>query len=69
MAAGILFPLALISKELALRLLNLLSVALWIPYNFVFGQYVGAISCIIFTIVNFIAIVRLDIFKINANKE
>ena len=32
-------------------------------YNFVFGQYVGTLSCAIFTIVNLIAIIRLDVLK------
>lgn len=63
MMSGILFPLAMISKELSLRVLNLLSVLFWIPYNFVFGQYVGAISCSITSIVNLIAIIRLDVLK------
>lgn len=61
--ASILFPLALLSKNFKLRLLNLFSVMVWIPYNFHFGQYVGAISCLIFTIINIIAIFRLDIRK------
>lgn len=64
--ASILFPLALLSKSLKLRLLNLLSVVVWIPYNFHFGQYVGALSCLIFTFINIIAIIRLDFFKKNA---
>lgn len=64
--ASILFPLALVSKSLKLRLLNLLSVVVWIPYNFHFGQYAGALSCVIFTIINIIAIIRLDFFKKNA---
>lgn len=61
--AGILFPLALLSKDLKLRLLNLFSVVVWIPYSLHFGQYVGAISCSIFTIMNIVAIIRLDILK------
>ena len=61
--ASILFPLALLSKDLKLRLLNLFSVIVWIPYNFHFLQYVGAICCLIFTIINILAIVRLDIRK------
>lgn len=61
--AGILFPLALVSKDFALRALNLASVVVWIPYNFHFGQYVGAISCIIFSVINAIAIIRYDILK------
>ena len=61
--AGIFFPLAVISKKFALRMLNLLSVVVWIPYNFYFGQYVGTISCTIFTITNIAAIVRFDILK------
>ena len=66
--AGIFFPLALISQKFALRLLNLLSVVVWIPYNLHFGQYVGAISCVIFTLTNIIAIIRFDILKKKANK-
>lgn len=65
--ASILFPLALISRNLMLRVLNLFSVMVWIPYNWNFGQYVGAISCLIFTIINIIAIVRLDILKKKEN--
>lgn len=60
---GILFPLALLSKNFKLRLLNLLSVVIWVPYSFHFGQYVGAIGCTIFTIMNIIAIIRFDIKK------
>lgn len=63
MLAGIFFPLALVSREFVLRLLNLLSVAVWIPYNFAFGQYVGTISCTIFTLVNLLAIIRLDVLR------
>ena len=59
--ASVLFSLAMLSKNLKLRLLNLFSVVVWIPYNFHFGQYVRAISCLIFTIINIIAIVRLDL--------
>ena len=66
--ASILFPLALLSQNLCLRILNLFSVVVWIPYNLHFGQYVGGISCLIFTIINIIAIVRLDILKKNENK-
>ena len=65
--ASVLFPLALLSKNLKLRLLNLLSVIVWIPYNFHFGQYVGALSCLIFTIINIIAIVRLDLIHNKSN--
>lgn len=61
--ASILFPLALVSKNFKLRLFNLFSVVVWIPYNFHFGQYVGAVSCLIFTIINIIAIIRLDLRK------
>ena len=68
LAAGILFPLAMVSKDLLLRSLNLLSVAVWIPYNFHFGQYVGAISCAIFTVINAVAIIRLDVIKKKAKK-
>lgn len=63
--AGIIFPLALVSKNFTLRLLNLISVVVWIPYNINFGQYVGAISCVIFTITNIIAIIRFDMLKKN----
>lgn len=61
--ASILFPLAIISANFKLRLLNLCSVAVWIPYDFYFGQYAGTISCIIFTIINFLAIVKFDFYK------
>ena len=60
---GIVFPLALLSKGFKLRFLNFISVVVWIPYNFHVGQYVGTISCIIFAIMNAIAIIRLDIIK------
>lgn len=63
MIGGVSFAFALISKEFLLRFFNLISVAIWIPYNWIFGQYVGTISCIIFTIVNLIAIIRLDFLK------
>ena len=65
-AAGVLFPLALLSNNFKLRLLNLLSVVVWIPYSFHFKQYVGAISCMIFTFINLSAIIRLDINKTKA---
>lgn len=61
--AGILFPLALISQGFWLRLLNLLSVAMWVPYNLYVGQYAGAISCSVFVVMNLVAIIRLDILK------
>ena len=61
--AGIFFPLALISQKFVLRLFNLISVVVWIPYNLYFGQYVGAISCVIFTLTNIIAIIRFDVLK------
>ncbi len=61
--ASILFPLALLSKNFKLRLLNLLSIVLWIPYNFHFGQYAGAINCAIITLMNIVAIIRLDVIK------
>lgn len=61
--ASILFPLAILSKNTKLRIMNLISVAVWIPYNIVFAQYVGAIGCTFFTGINFIAIVRYDIIK------
>ena len=60
---GIVFPLALLSKGFKLRFLNFISVVVWIPYNFHVGQYVGTISCIIFAIMNAIAIIRLDIIN------
>lgn len=63
--AGIFFPLALISQKFVLRLFNLISVVVWIPYNLHFEQYVGAISCAIFTIINIIAIIRFDLIKKN----
>ena len=66
---GVLFPLALLSHNLKLRLLNLSSTLIWTPYNFHVGQYVGYVSCIIFAIINIIAIVRLDILKRKANKN
>lgn len=66
LAASILFSLVLISKNFKLRMLNLLSVAVWIPYNFHFGQYAGALSCFIFTVMNIIAIIRFDFLKKNA---
>ena len=60
---AIFFPLALVSHNFKLRLINLLSVIVWIPYNYHFGQYVGAIGCTIFTLMNVMAIIRLDICK------
>ncbi len=68
LVAAVLFPLAQVSKEFTLRLLNLFSVAVWIPYNLNFGQYVGTISCSIFTILNFVAIYRFDMKKANTKK-
>ena len=65
--AAISFPLAQISKEFTLRFLNLMSVVVWIPYNLNFGQYVGAISCSIFTILNLVAIYRFDIKKVKTS--
>ncbi|MBR6965093.1 YgjV family protein [Candidatus Saccharibacteria bacterium] len=62
-AAGILFPLALLSRDFKLRLLNLLSVSVWIPYNLHIGQYVGAVSCAVFVVINLVAIIRLDVLK------
>ena len=61
--ASILFPLALLSKKLKLRLLNLFAVIVWVPYNLHFGQYAGAVSCSILAIINIIAIIRLDLQK------
>lgn len=61
--AGILFPLALVSNNFTLRLLNLASVVVWIPYNYHFGQYAGVIGCTVFTIMNIIAIIRFDVLK------
>ena len=63
MLGAIFFPTACLSKDLRLRILNLLSVVVWIPYNLNFGQYAGAISCVIFTLVNLAAIIRIDILK------
>ena len=65
--SGILFPLALLSKGLKLRLLNLFSILVWIPYNYICGQYVGTIGCIIFAITNIIAIIRFDVLKSTEN--
>ena len=62
-AAGILFPLALLSRDFKLRLLNLLSVSVWIPYNLHIGQYVGAVSCAVFVVINLVAIIRLDVLR------
>lgn len=62
---AIIYPLVILSKEFVLRALNLISVIIWIPYNFHFGQYVGTISCIFFAITNLIAIYRFDIVKNN----
>ena len=67
MIAGIVFPLALVSHNLTLRILNLISVVVWIPYNFYFGQYVGTVSCSILTIINVLAIIRLDVLKRKVN--
>ena len=58
--AAIFFPLALISKDFVLRFLNFLSVSVWIPYNFHYKLYAGAISCIVFAILNLYAIYRYD---------
>ena len=63
--AGISFPLAMLSKDFKLRFLNLISVIAWIPYNFHFKAYTGTICCIIFTISNIYAIIRLDVLKKN----
>ena len=60
---GIVFPLALLSKDLFLRNLNLVSVILWIPYGLHFEAYVSAISCTIFSIINISAIIRFDVLK------
>lgn len=68
LAGAIFFPLALVSHDFKLRMINLLSVIVWIPYNYHFGQYVGTIGCIIFTLMNLMAIIRLDIYK-NTKKE
>ena len=32
-----------------------------------YNKYVGTIGCIIFTIINFIAIIRLDVLKTKLN--
>ncbi|MCQ2978923.1 MAG: YgjV family protein [Clostridia bacterium] len=61
--AGVLFPLSIVAKDFNLRLLNFIAVMLWIPYNFHFAQYAGAIMSTIFAIVNLIAIIRYDILK------
>lgn len=66
--AGILFPLALVSQGFCLRLLNLLSVAAWVPYNLHVGQYAGAIGCSVFVVMNLVAIIRLDILKTKKKK-
>ena len=63
MLSGIVFPLALISKNFVLRLLNLVSVMAWIPYCLHFGQFVGAIGCMILAISNIVSIIRFDILK------
>ena len=63
MVASTLFALSMVSKNFYLRMLNLLSVVLWIPYNLLFAQYVGIASCGILAAINFIAIVRYDILK------
>ena len=61
--AGILFPLAIISKNFVLRLLNLIAVMSWIPYCLHFGQYVGAIGSSILSIMNIVSIIRFDVLK------
>ena len=61
--ASILFPLVLLSKNFKLRLLNFFAIVVWVPYNFHFGQYVGATSCVIMAIINIIAIIRIDVLK------
>ena len=61
--AGVLFPLSIVAKDFNLRLLNFIAVMMWIPYNFHFEQYAGAIMSTIFAIVNLIAIIRYDILK------
>ena len=61
--ASVFFVISMVSKNFLLRLLSLLSVVLWIPYNWVFAQYVGAGTCLVMAIINFIAIVRYDILK------
>ena len=65
--SGIIFPIAILLRGFKLRFLNLVSVFLWIPYNFHFGAYVGAIGCIIFAIFNISAIIRLDLLKKSAS--
>ena len=61
--AGILFPLAIISKNFTLRFLNLIAVSSWIPYCLHFGQYVGAIGSTILAIMNIVSIIRFDVLK------
>ena len=61
--ASILFVISMVSKNFLLRLLSLLSVIMWIPYNIIFTQYVGAGTCLVMAIINFIAIVRYDIIN------
>ena len=61
--ASVLFALSMVFHNFSLRLLNFLSVVLWIPYNIVYVQYVGAVSCGVLAIINLIAIIRYDILK------
>lgn len=63
MLGAIFFPAACLSKDLRLRILNFFAVVVWIPYDIVFRQYAGMISCIIFALVNLAAIIRIDILK------
>ena len=62
---GIMYPLALVSQNFTLRALNLVSALVWIPYDLYFGQFVGAISCTVFSITNVIAIIRFDVLQKN----
>ena len=62
---GIMYQLALVSKNFTLRALNLVSALVWIPYDLHFGQYVGAISCTVFSITDVIAIIRFDVLQKN----
>ncbi len=64
---GIMYQLALVSQNFTLRALNLVSALVWIPYDLHFGQYVGAISCTVFSITDVIAILRFDVLQKKKN--
>lgn len=68
-AGGILFPLAMLMHDFKLRFLNFISVIVWIPYNIHIGQYVGAVTCAVFMVINLVAIIRLDVLKKGQNHE